>query len=166
MYLSASLVNPTWLSSIIHCRSIAIEAVILRSALSSKYRVSNLKFLSTLSSKLIQNLYLKHATLPPIGDFADCLMSCPICASIELLLCITEYTNLRLFLYNISSIDLCPLSGPTRKEYVLYGILNMRLALYAKLYNILLALLNLEPIALNRKTMYNTTETTCACCNS
>ena len=65
MQLSSSIVNPTWLSSIIHCRSIAIEAVILRSALSSKYRVINFKFLSTLSSKLIPNLCLKHATLPP-----------------------------------------------------------------------------------------------------
>ena len=85
-------------------------------------------FLSTLSSTSIPNLYLKHATLPPIGNFADCLMSCPICATIELLLFITEYTNLRIFLYNISSIDLCPLSGPTRKECVWYDMLNIRLA--------------------------------------
>ena len=38
-------------------------------------------------------MYLKHATLPPIGDFVDCLMSCPICATIELLLFITECTG-------------------------------------------------------------------------
>ena len=114
----SSLVNPTWLSSIILCKSIAIEAVILRCPFSSKYRLINLRFLSTLSSTSIPNLNIKHATLPPIGDFADCLISCPICATIDLLLFITEYTNVRLFLYNISSIDICPLSGPTRKECV------------------------------------------------
>ena len=109
------IANPTWPSPIIPCKSVATEAATARSPLSSKYRPTNRRFLSTVSSTSIRICYLKHAILPPIGDFADCLMSCPICATIELLLFITEYSNLRLFLYNISSIDLCPLSGPTRK---------------------------------------------------
>ena len=73
MQPSSSIANPTWPSPIIPCKSIATEAATARSPLSSTYRPTNRRFLSTVSSTSIRNLYLKHAILPPIGDFADCL---------------------------------------------------------------------------------------------